>query len=147
MSPEWMVALYRFNCKSHILTWLGDLMNNGKGTGPSDDEGQSSSARSERLSWNPLPWTITPPPPPLPYQLTLTWLGDLMKNGKGTGPSDDEGQSSSARSERLSRNPPPWSITPSDRNLHSHHWSYRDDHLKYRQEKSRSTGSFYQGVQ
>ena len=60
----------------------------------------------------------------------ITWLGDLRKNGKGTGPSEDEGQSSSAKSERLSRKPPPWSITPSDRNLHSHHWSYRDDHLK-----------------
>lgn len=64
-----------------------------------------------------------------PYHIPQTWLGDLMKNGRGMGASPFVGQSSSAMSDKLSLKPPPWSITPSDMNLHSHHWSYLEDHL------------------
>jgi len=39
--------------------------------------------------------------------LFVTWLEVRVKNGSGTGHSDELGQSSSDMSARLSRNPPP----------------------------------------
>ena len=60
---------------------------------------------------------------------SVTWLGDLMKNGKMTSSSSLLGHNSSAMSDNVSRNPPPWSVTASPQNWHFHHWENFFDHL------------------
>lgn len=88
-------------------------------THPAKQADARSGLRYSRWRWNVWFWSAP-----------VTWLDVRQKKGSGMLHSAELGHNSSDISERLSRNPPPWSMMPSAMNLHSHHWSYRAGHLQ-----------------
>lgn len=86
---------------------------------PDKQTDSRSGLRNSQQWWNVWFW-IAP----------VTWLDVRQKKGSGMLHSAELGHNSSDMSDRLSRNPPPWSMMPSAMNLHSHHWSCRAGHLQ-----------------
>lgn len=86
---------------------------------PTEQAETSSGLRYSWCWWNVWFWSAL-----------VTWLDVRQKKGSGMLHSAEVGHNSSDMSDRLSRNPPPWSMMPSAINLHSHHWSYRAGHLQ-----------------